>query len=249
MTSDTIALTLDDRETTGKAVKNLRKDGMVPAVIHDHGKPSIIVQAQYQKIFSVYQQAGKHHPVELKAAGKNFTALIKSATFDPKYNALTHVVFGAVKADEKVDAEVPVHAVFDEGNDASPAERSGLIVLEQLTTVEIEALPKNLPNELTFNGEKLIEVGDQVTVADLVVPEGVVVKTDPNHTLATVFEPSALAAANDALAGEAEPEAAAETETEHGDASDDEVTGTDEIRPGGKEQKESKDQGRNPEKQ
>lgn len=43
---------------------------------------------------------------------------------------LTHIVFGAVKANEKVDAEVPIRAAYAEGNEASPAERAGLIVLE-----------------------------------------------------------------------------------------------------------------------
>lgn len=248
MTSETIALDVKPREVMGKAVKHLRKDGVVPAVIHDHGKASVHVQADYQEIFHAYQQAGKHHPVQVKAGGKTYTTIIKSVTFDPKYNSLSHVVFGAVKADEKVDAEVPVHATFDEGNDVSPAERAGLIVLEQLTSVEIEALPKDLPDELTFDGEKLVAVGDQVTVADLKVPAGVVVKTEPEHVLATVFEPSALAAANDALAGEAEPEEAAEVESEHGEATDDEQTQEDEPRPGGKKEFEDKSQGHNPEK-
>lgn len=249
MTSETIALELKPREVTGKAVKHLRKDGVVPAVIHDHGKDSLVVMGDYQKVFKVYQDAGKHHPVEIKTGGKTYTTLIKSVTFDPKRNSMTHVVFNAVKANEKVDAEVPVRAVFAEGNDASPAERAGLIVLEQLTEVEVEALPRDLPDELTFDGEQLVNVGDQVTVADLTVPAGVVITTEPEHVLATVFEPSALQAANEDVGGTAEPEEAAEVESEHGEAADDAITGEDEVRPGGKEQKESKDQGRNPEKQ
>ncbi|HEX9153276.1 MAG TPA: hypothetical protein VF809_00465, partial [Candidatus Saccharimonadales bacterium] len=58
--------------------------------------------------------------------------------------------------------------------------------------------------------EKLVEVGDHVTVADLIVPAGVVVKTDPTHPLATVFEPAALQAANEATAGTAEDATATE---------------------------------------
>jgi large subunit ribosomal protein L25 len=247
--ADQITLELTERSVLGKTVKHLRKDGIVPAVIHDHGRPSVVVQAEYQSLAKVYQEAGKHRTVQLKAGGKTYTALIKKVTYDPKYNSLTHIVFGAVKANEKVDAEVPVRAVFAEGNDASPAERSGLIVLEQLTSVEVEALPKDLPDELTYDGEKLVEIGDQITVADLRVPADVTVTTEPEHVLATVFEPSALQAANDDAGGTAEPEDVAETEAEHGDAADD-VPGQDaEVRPGGKEQKESKDQGRNPEKQ
>lgn len=247
--ADHITLALQERSVLGKAVKRLRREGQVPGVIHDHGRPSIHVQAEYQAAFKVYQEAGRHTPVEVTADGKKYTTLIKRVTFDPRHNSLSHIVFGAVKANEKVDAEVPVRAVYGEEHESSPAERSGLIVLEQLTIVEVKALPKDLPSELTYDGEKLVNIGDQVTVADLDVPEGVSVETGPEHVLATVFEPSALQAANDEAGGAAEPEDAGETESEHGDAADD-VPGQDaEDRPGGKEQKESKDQGRNPEKQ
>lgn len=238
MSQDTISLTLEKRDVIGKAVKHLRREGLVPGVIHDHGKESLIVMADYQTMFKAYKQAGKHHPVQVKAGGKTYTALIKSVTFDPKYNALTHIVFGAVTADEKVDAEVPVHATFDEDNDASPAERAGLIVLEQLTSVEIEALPGDLPDELTFNGEKLVQVGDQITVADLIVPKGVVIKTEETHVLATVFEPSALAAANDAAGGDADEDT--DVVAEHGDASSDVDSQAPEDQPGGKKQFEPK---------
>ena len=211
-----ISLELEKREVTGKAVKHLRAEGQVPAVIHDHGKPSLIVAGPYVAMLKAYQRAGRHHPVQLKAGGKQFTALIKTAEFSPKKHELRHVVFNAVKANEKVTASVPVRVKLDEGNDSTPAERASLVVLNQIDEVEIEAVPSKLPEVLEFDGEKLVEVGDQVTVADLVVPDGVVVKTDPAHPLATVFEPAALQAANDAVGGddEATSEAAAESEAE-----------------------------------
>src|SRR6266540_6794872 len=98
---DTIALNLEPREVTGKAVRRLRKEGLVPAVIHDHGKTSVVVMAPYAEVYKAYQHAGKHHPISLKAGSKNYIALIKTAEFDPKKHLLRHVVFGAVKANEK----------------------------------------------------------------------------------------------------------------------------------------------------
>ncbi|HKU18681.1 MAG TPA: 50S ribosomal protein L25 [Candidatus Saccharimonadales bacterium] len=200
---DQIVLELKPREVTGKAVKHLRKDGLVPAVIHDHGKASIHVMGEYLSLLKAYQAAGKHHPVSLKAGDQHFTALIRAVDVDPQRHQLRHIVFNAVKANEKVTAEVPVRPQYDEGNEASPAERAGLVVLSQLEAVEVEAVPSKIPDALFFNAEALQEVGDHVTVADLIVPQGVVVKTDPAHPLATVFEPSALQAANDAAGGDA----------------------------------------------
>ena len=207
-------LTLETRTVTGKAVKHLRKTGYIPAVIHDHGKDSVIVQVEYQKAAKTYHEVGKHAPVEITANGHKYTALIKTVTFDPIYNSMTHIVFNAVHANEKVEADIPVRPRFDEGNEATPAERSGLIVLSNLETVEVKALPKDLPEALEYDGEKLVVAGDHATVADLVVPDGVEVETPEGKTIATVYEPSALQAANDAAGGDAEEEiAAAEEET------------------------------------
>jgi large subunit ribosomal protein L25 len=239
MTQETISLTLEPRDVTGKAVKHLRKDGTVPAVIHDHGKDSVIVQGDSMQMTKIWHKAGKHHPIKLKAGDKNFTALIKSADFDPKKHQLRHVVFNAVNANEKVEAEVPIHAQYAEGNESSPAERNGLLVLSQLDAVAVEAVPSKLPDVLYYDAEKLVEIGDSATVADLVVPEGVTIKIDEHHAVATVFEPSALAAANEAAGGDAEPEDAASVETEEGQP-DDESGQAPESMPGGHEQKEPK---------
>ena len=248
MSQDTISLSVQAREVTGKQVRQLRRADLVPAVIHNHGKESVNVQADYNTIMKTYRAAGRHHPVELTADGKKYLAIIKTATFEPKKNRLTHVVFNAVNANQKVEAEVPIKPQYDADNESSPAERASLIVLTNLDQVMVEAVPSKLPDVLYYDAEKLVEVGDHITVADLVVPEGVEIKTEAEHAIATVYEPSAVAAANDDAGGDAVAEDAETVESEN-ESTAEEGTQDAEIRPGGKEQKESKDQGRNPEKQ
>lgn len=247
MSQDTISLSVQARKVTGKQVRALRRSGVVPGVIHNHGKESINVQGEYNELAKVYGQAGRHHPVELTADGKKYLVIIKKATFEPKKNRLNHVVFNAVSANQKVDAEVPIKPKYDGDNESSPAERASLLVLTNLDQVTVEAVPSKLPDVLYYDAEKLVEVGDHVTVADLIVPEGVELKTEAEHAIATVYEPSAVAAANDEAGGDAEAEDAENVESEH-ESNAEEGTQSDEIRPGGKEQKESKEQGRNPEK-
>jgi large subunit ribosomal protein L25 len=248
MSQDTISLSVQAREVTGKQVRQLRRADLVPAVIHNHGKESVNVQADYNTIMKTYRTAGRHHPVELTADGKKYLAIIKTATFEPKKNRLTHVVFNAVNANQKVEAEVPIKPQYDADNESSPDERASLIVLTNLDQVVVEAVPSKLPDVLYYNAEKLVEVGDHITVADLVVPEGVEIKTEAEHAIATVYEPSAVAAANDDAGGDAVAEDAETVDSEN-ESTAEEGTQDAEIRPGGKEQKESKDQGRNPEKQ
>ncbi len=216
MTKDAISLELETRTVMGKAVKHLRSNGQIPAVIHDHGKPSLHVQGNSVAMLKVWRQAGKHHPVELKTGDQSFVALIKDAEFDPRKHQLTHIVFNAVDKNQKVDAEIPVKPRYAEGNESSPAERNSLIVLAQLETVQVKAIPTKLPDFFEYDAEKLVEIGDHATVADLVIPEGVELITEPEHTIATVYEPSALAAANDAAGGDAEEGEEPEVEGEEG---------------------------------
>lgn len=227
MSNDVISLKVEAREVTGKAVKHLRRDGIVPAVIHDHGKPSISVEGDYMQMLKVYREAGKHHPIALTANGKKYTTIIRSATFEPKKNTLTHLVFNAVSRNEKVEAEIPVKPKYADDNESSPAERAGLLVLEHADMVKVEAIASNLPDVLYYDAEKLVEVGDNLKIGDLLLPDGVELKSDPETSLASVYEPSAVAAANDAAGGDAEEADAEEVEAENGEDSTDDESASD----------------------
>src|SRR5579862_4490882 len=196
---------LEQRTVIGKGLNNLRHDGVVPAVIHNHGADSIHVMAPEMELVKIYQVAGKHHPLNLEVGSDKYLALIKDAHFDPIKRRLQHVVFQAIKQDEKVEAEVPIRIEGD-----VPAEKVGLMLLHQLDAVEIEALPKDLPDELVVSAESLVELHDKITVADLQVPEGVTILTDAEHPIATVAESRAMAAEEDEI--EAEEGEAAEGE-------------------------------------
>lgn len=214
MGTDTINVELEERTVLRKGLQALRNGGQIPAVVHDHGKPSWHVTGDYLKLVKVYEQAGKHHPVQLKVGGKQQLAMIKDVDFEPAKRRMRHVVFQAIKQDEKVTAEVPV---ILEGE--IPAERVSLMVITTLDTVEVEALPQNLPDQLTVSAATLAEVGDKVSVADIKVPEGVTIITEPEQTIAHVEMPkdqiaeadaAQAALAEDAATGEAEEPAAEE---------------------------------------
>jgi large subunit ribosomal protein L25 len=191
-----IALKVEKREILGKAVRQLRRDGIVPAVIHDHGKESQHVMASFIEITKAYQAAGKHHPINVTLGNKKYMALIKDVDFEPRKHMVRHVVFNAIAADEKQQTEVPIH--FVEGE--IPAEKSGYMVIRQLDAVEIEALPKDLIDELTIDASSLVEIGDKITVADIIAPAGVEILTDAEHPIAVVEETKAQMSEEDEAA-------------------------------------------------
>ena len=178
-----VPIKLENRKVLGKGLQVIRQNGQIPAVVYNHGQPSLHVMAPEKDLVELYAEAGKHHPLNLEVGQQKFLALIKDVHYHPVRRQIQHVVFQAIRQDEEVEAEIPVHL---EGE--IPAEKAGLIVLRQLDEVQVKALPKDLPDELTIDATKLVELHDKLTVADIVVPSGVTILAEADHPIATVVE-------------------------------------------------------------
>jgi len=221
--SDKITLVAEDRTVVGKKVKQLRKQGLVPGIIYGHDVATTPFSAQAIAATKVWRAAGKHHVVEVTIDGKKQLTMIKSADVDPVKHSLRHLSLYAVKQNEKVEAEIPLKVT---GEGETPAEKAGLVVLQALEAVQVQALPAALPDVLEVPGEKLAEPGDHVTVADIAPVKGVEILTDPEVVVASAYEPSSLAAQNEAAAGEAQE--GEEPEAENGAEESAEPTETEE---------------------
>jgi large subunit ribosomal protein L25 len=202
-----ITLKLDTRTQTGRHVAKVRKQGFVPSVVYGGKAKPLTTQSQFVDTIKVARTAGKHTPVHLTVDGKKKLAIIKNIDFDPVKHKIRHVAFHAIKQNEKIVTEVPIVLT---GIGESGAEKAGLVVLQAIEKVEIRALPANLPESLEMSIADLATNDDKLTVADIVLPDGVEfadAEQDMELVVANVYEPSALQAANDAAAGEAETEA------------------------------------------
>jgi len=100
MSSDTITLKLSERTEMGKAVKALRRSGMVPANVYERGHESVAVSVPFTELTKIYRQAGKHHPIELTLGSKKYLAMIKDVDIDPTKGWLRHIGFHAINKNE-----------------------------------------------------------------------------------------------------------------------------------------------------
>ncbi len=219
---DKITLKVDERDVRGKKVAKLRKEGLTPGVVYGPGMEPVAIQVAEGELKKVVTAAGKHTPVHLTGKTRRI-AMIKDTDIDPTKNAIRHISFHAVRADQPVTAEVPIRLV---GEGESEAEKAGLIILQNIDHIEVKALPMDLPEALEVSVLSLKEDGEKLTVADISLPQGVeLVEHDSGHheddeeqhsitelQVASVWEPSALAAQNDKAAGDAEDEAEVEAE-------------------------------------
>lgn len=247
---DKINLTLETRELQGKKVRQLRSQGLVPAIIYGHGMDPVSVQAPLNVVEKVVREAGRHTPVHLTIGSKKKIAMIKDVDVEPVKASIRHVSFHAVKQNEPVVAEIPIRLI---GEGESEAERVGLVVLQAIEKIEVKALPLNLPEALELSILNLKEAGDQVTIGDIELPDNVeLVEHLTGHeseedesprlvdlVVASTYEPSALQAANEAAGGDAEDDNVADVESEHGEDTPQD-TQREESRPGGKGQDEPK---------
>lgn len=196
--SEIIELTVEKRTLLGKKVKSLRREGLTPAVIQNHGKESIHISVPTKDFQKAYSSAGKHHPVKLNIdKEKGYNTLIREVVRPPVGVVPTHVVFQAVNAKEKVTAQVPIHLTGE-----IPAEKASLQVIKSLDNVDVEAIPSELIDEIIVDASVLVEVGDKIRVGDLKVTGNVIIKTDPDQLVAIVEMPKDQIAEADAAAAE-----------------------------------------------
>lgn len=198
-------LKAEKRTVLGKKVKQLRREGILPANVYGKGLKSTAVQVALSDFDKVYKEAGETTVINLEFDGKTKPVLVKSMHMDFETHTPLHVDFYQVNLKVKVKAIVPIVLV---GEAKAVTDKVGLL-LQSLSEVEVEALPDKLPDNLEVTVESLAEIGDQVTVADLQVNEDVTVLTDPAQTIAKV---------NELVVEEPEPEEPAEGE--EGEASE-----------------------------
>lgn len=232
-----ITLKLDIRTTEGKKVTKLRQEGLVPSVVYGGSTAPINTQSGIVETTKVAAAAGKHTPVHLTIDGKKKLAIIKSIDRDPVRRRVRHIAFHAVKQNEVITTEVPIHLV---GLGESEAEKAGLVVLQAIEHIEIKAKPADLPEALELSIADLATTEDKLTLGDIKLPNGVEyadLEQDLELVVANVYEPSALQAANDAAGGDAEEPDAEAVEAENG--GDTPQGGEDQAdNPGGKKAKE-----------
>ncbi len=182
--TERVELVAEKRTTLGKQVKRLRREGMVPAVMYGRGFDSIPLQFDSRSLTQVLSHVGGSQLISVKIKGTKQpeTALVREVHRDPIRHDLLHVDLYRVTMTERLTAEVPLEIVG-----ASPVieEREG-ILLQGLSTVEVECLPGDLVDAIEVDLSELTEVDQAVHVRDLAIPAGIDVLTDPDEMIVRV---------------------------------------------------------------
>lgn len=216
------ALTAEPRKITGKQVKKLRREGILPANVYGKDIKSQSLQLPLSEFQKVFGEAGETGVVDLSVGKDTIPVLIHNLHTDYRDTPL-HADFFKVNLKEKVKTMVPVEVV---GEPKAVTEKIGLL-MEITSEVEVEALPTELPEKIEVNVENLANIDDQITVEQLIKPEGVEILTDSNLVVVKIGEliskeaqeqAAEEAAAAEAASAEAAPEGTEGAPAEGGEA-------------------------------
>jgi len=179
-------LTVSNRTLFRRKVKNLRKDGILPANIYGKKIKSQSVEVNLDEFAKVFKDAGETQVIELKLGREKRPVLIHNLQEDPVSDKIIHVDFLQVDLKEKVVAKVPVELT---GESPSEKEGTGVVVL-QVGEIEVEALPGDLPEKFEVDLSPLVKVDDAIYIKDVKVDaKKVVIKNEPEQIIVKVEEP------------------------------------------------------------
>lgn len=204
MKEQKIELQAQMRAISGKKVKSLRNSGYLPAVVYGHNFSALSVQIPYKDFEKAYKQAGESTVVYLSVDGKNYPTIIHDVSIEPLSESFLHADFYKVKLDEKIIAKIPLRIV---GESRAVKELGGILV-KNISELETEAFPQDLPHEISVDITALENFRDHILVKDLLISDKVKIKAKPDEIVILIQEPISEEKLKEQL--ETQPAAAAE---------------------------------------
>lgn len=174
--ADRIKISAEPRDDFGKGyARRLRAAGKIPAVIYGHGAEPVHVALPGHETMLAARNANAILSVDVD--GEQHLTLIKDIQRHPIRPEIFHIDLLTVRRGERVEVEVPVTV---EG-EVAPGNISAQ--LETVVLLDVDAL--DVPEEILTSVEGR-EDGEHVTAADLLLPEGVTLVTDPEQIVVNV---------------------------------------------------------------
>ena len=172
------------RDVLGKKVKNLRKEGFLPAVVYGNKKEATPIMMKETEFIKVWKSAGESSILQLEIDGKKENVLIHDVDFDPIKDNPIHADFLAVEMNKPIKVDVKIEFTGD-----SDAVKAGGSLVKVLHEIHIEALPKDLPSEIIVDISTLKEMTSSIKIEDIKIPSGVTILNNPGDMVAFIEAP------------------------------------------------------------
>jgi large subunit ribosomal protein L25 len=183
--TESTTLPLSARAPEGsRATRRLRRENLVPGVMYGGGEDPQHFAVDARTLRNTLAKAGQVIEVSLDGATSN--VLIKDVQRHPVRGEAVHVDLLRVRMDVAIHATVPIHF---EGSEEAPGVTEGGIFNQELREVNIEALPGDIPDEITHDVSALV-MNETITLEVLTAPPGVTFLDEPEVVIATITPPT-----------------------------------------------------------
>ena len=177
----TVSLTAEKRENVGKP-HALRASGKIPAVFYGPKEVSTPITLSASEFQKVWRASGESSVIELSGVGEVKEVLINEIDRDPVSGVIRHVDFYVPEKGKTVEVGVPLEYI----GEAPAVKELGGVLVKVLHELEIEVLPRNLPQVIEVDLASLVSFDSQIHVRDLKLPEGVTALTSADEVVALV---------------------------------------------------------------
>lgn len=197
-----VILRAEERPLKAKSfLKQMRRDGKVPAVLHNRGDESmhLVVDAlEFKKALST--PAGANVMLDLDVAGKGkYLSRTESIQYDIlREGVYTHIEFGQISLDQEIESSVHVIVTGQEERVADDG-----VLSQSLHEILIKSTPDKIPASIHADVSKM-KIGDVMVVSDLELPDGCVAVSEPDEAVVSIAHPR-VAEAEDAEAADDSP--------------------------------------------
>lgn len=176
-----IAIQAEVRQTKTKAeLRQLRANGKIPGVVFGSQVGSIPISIDEKTLHPILSKHARSI-LEMEVPGKGKqSVIIGEVQRDPIVGKLLHVDFHQFNTNEEMKAEVKV----DYTGTAAGVKAGGIKTVIK-DTVEIKCMPEHLPVVIEVDISEL-EIGDNLTAAQISLPEHVSLITDPKEVLLSI---------------------------------------------------------------
>ena len=181
-----LTIQAQSRKVLGRHNNKLRSTGVLPAVLYGPGKETLTLQVGAKDFERVYKQAGENTLVNLAIdGGSQKKVLIHEVAKHFMKNEPVHVDFYEVDLSKKIHAKIPLEFT---GVSAAVKNLSGVLV-KNLTEIEVEAMPADLPHNIEVSIEGLATFEDAVRVSDIKVSDKVKIISHGEEVIVSVQAP------------------------------------------------------------
>jgi large subunit ribosomal protein L25 len=190
---DKITFTAETREGKGKGpARQLRASGFIPGILYGAENEPCSIKVEKRNAENIIRKLESHNVMadlilkKDKGETETIKTMVKDIQIEPINMDVLHIDFYRIRMDQAVRMEVAIHLIGE-----APGLEKGGILEQELREMEIQALPDKIPSVIEVDVSKL-DIGDTVSVKDIILPEGVEAVDEGEKTIVTILAPKAV---------------------------------------------------------